>query len=446
MWLFRIAWSVKCQSAKLLAIYSVQITSVPGWTQERANASGLAREFCGWIFLWLGMLGERWSRFSQLSAEVKATICNTIPIQCLVVVWDSLKTNMAVLKGLRIAGVTKQQSEHNDGFLYPLISIRCGLHQIALCRKPLLFQFKGHYSSIVRLAHLFETHSFRKQFQRSLLRVISSSFMWIPVVELPRESFLWQEERNRASGILNDDPSYKSSRISWYNTLFKYDNGDPDSLAFTHYCTGECCLGVTPEEKKRFALVQIAKCYFNLFGNGYAVPLTYRWLKAHPALQYVKEGCLLHRILPRTLEQLSKGDPQSEEAESCAELFQDFGGEELGPKDDDRWEALLLQVINSDHLSPAEINQKRKQLTFESFRQETFAAKTILMEYLMSPLVRGMDELLKRTGDIAELHRLSESDTDRRATLVTRTGHFTQHSSLFLKLGRCKKHGSWWNH
>lgn len=367
-------------------------------------------------------MGERWLRFIDLGPEMKTQICKAIPIQTLVVCWDSLKTNMAVLRGLRNASFRQQKERHQQTHCSPLLSVRCSLHLIALCRKPVLFQWKGHWSSIVRLAHLFETHSFRRQFHLSLLRVIGGSFAVVPIAELPLEHTSWQEERNRASGILNDDPSYPCSRLALYRQLFKYDNGDPCSLTFTHFCMGDCCQGKTAAERQKFALIQISKLYSSLFSTGFAVPLTYRWLKAHPALRYVKEGCLLHKILPRTLEQLSLSNPCDPEKE--AELLQLLEQNiEDGMEGDDReWEGLLLNVHNTGDFSPAEINQKRKQLTFQTFRQPDFGPKCILMDYMMSPLVSGMDELLKRTGAISKLHQLStELDLGKRDELVTRT-------------------------
>ena len=398
-----------CQAARnLTTSHRTFLVHTPMVPLERANTWGLAREFCSWIFIWLGTMGERWFRFTNFASEMRDAVGQYIPVQVLVVCWDSLKTNMAVLKGLRYAS-------H--------LSIRCSLHQITLCRKPLLFQWKGHWSTIVRLAHLFEAHSFRRQFQRCLLKIISSSFFVIPVLEMPNESRAWQDERNRSSGLLTEDPSYKASRLSTYHELFKYDNGDPSSLHIAHYCLGTCCAGKTPIEKKKHALIQVAKGYFNLFGHGFAVPLTYRWLKAHPALQYVKEGTLLHNLLPRILEQIAQADPSDKDTgDELTRLFSEEIGPVGGDPEDQDWETRLLQVHNTDDLSPAEINQKRKQLTFQAFRQDDFASKSILMEYLMSPLVAGMDELLRRTGDISNIHRLSDKeDTKKREELVSRT-------------------------
>ena len=396
-------------------------------SQERSNASGLATEFCSWIFIWLNSVGQRWLRFAEACPDVASNVCESIPLQTLVVCWDSLKTNLAVLKGLRNAGyLAHKHQQAGRKLCSPLLSVRCGLHQLALSRKHIIFQFKSHWSSIVRLAHLFETHSFRKQFQKCLLRVLSSSFVFCSVVELPRDFQQWRQARNRASGLSTDDPSYSLSRISTYSKLFSHDNGDPASKDVTHWCQGACCKGSTPEEKKRFALVQIARAYIKLFGAGFAVPLTYRWLKAHPALHFVKEGCLLHQILPRTLEQIAQANPGDDERErELKDLFADVEGDEPSgnaqEQDDKAWEALLLQVYNAGDLSPSEINQKRKQMTFQTFRQADFVDKTLLMQYLIGPLVSGMDTLLKRTGHITEIHQLPQSESERKAQLMART-------------------------
>jgi hypothetical protein len=137
----------------------------------------------------------------------------------------------------------------------------------------------------------------------------------------------------------------------------------------------------------------------------------------------VKEGTLLHNLLPRILEQIAQADPSDKDTgDELTRLFSEEIGPVGGDPEDQDWETRLLQVHNTDDLSPAEINQKRKQLTFQAFRQDDFASKSILMEYLMSPLVAGMDELLRRTGDISNIHRLSDKeDTKKREELVSRT-------------------------
>lgn len=264
--------------------YKSFVVHTPIIPLERTNAKGLATEFLSWVFMWLGSIGER---FVRVTDKAQAVDTSQIPIHCLAITWDSLKTNLAVLKGLRTAAFAKQklESASTSDNVFPLLSARCGLHQIALSRKQLLFYFKNHWSAIVRLGHLFESQSFRLQFRNALLRVVGSNFDFISVSQLRKDHKLWSAERARA-GLITDDPHYPITRIRTHGRLSKFDNGDPNAKKFTHWCLGgECiCRG-----KPKVALVNMCQLYCDLFMSGFAVPLTYRWVHAHPALAFCED-------------------------------------------------------------------------------------------------------------------------------------------------------------
>lgn len=110
--------------------------------------------------------------------------------------------------------------------LFPLLSNRCGIHQVALCRKHLLFYFQGHWSTIVRLSHLFQTTTFRTQFRNCLLKVISRNFEYIQVAILPAEHVIWKERR-REAGVVNEDPECPKRRFEAHCHLAALDNFRP---------------------------------------------------------------------------------------------------------------------------------------------------------------------------------------------------------------------------
>ena len=251
---------------------------------DRTNAKGLAAELTSWLFLWLDGIGERFLKFMPEARPDKS--CCDIPIKGLNICWDSLKTNMAVLKGLGTAAYVQWQSSAMSGRIHPLFSSRCSLHQIALVRKQLLFFFDEHWSTLVRLAHLFETQSFRTQFHRALLKVISASFQFIPVACLPADACNWKEDRCRKVGLLQDCRSHGAIRLAAHSRLAELDNSDINSTQVLHWCIGPNC-PCGGDRKK--ALVEMCKLYSQLFSTGYPVPLTYRWVHAHRALQFCKE-------------------------------------------------------------------------------------------------------------------------------------------------------------
>ena len=254
---------------------------------ERSNTAGLAHEFCSWIFCWLGQIGERFHSFSPIDVD-----CSKMPIQSLVIVWDSLRTNMSVLKGLRVRvhTATEEQRSFGKPQAFPLLSVQCGIHQVALCRKQLLFWFQGHWSSIVRLAHLFEVHAFRSKFRDALVRVICSSFRYVAVSQLPTDFAAWKEESDRRTNAFATN--YPSRRKQLHRHLARFDNGDVSSDEFCHWCQGDCCRGQTSQEKRRHCLIQLCRGYILLFGTGFPVPLTYRWIHAARALQYCRVSWL----------------------------------------------------------------------------------------------------------------------------------------------------------
>ena len=138
----------------------------------------------------------------------------------------------------------------------------------------------------------------------------------------------------------------------------------------------------------------------------------------------MQEGTLLHNLLPRTLRRISEGDPWNEtDSRDFQTAFAAVqAGEDVAPAATDNWEELLVDLKNTGDLSPAEINQKRKQMTFKTFQQEDFIPKTLLLEYLVGPLVHGMDELLSRSGYISDLHHLPTLDPSKGKELAERCG------------------------
>lgn len=115
------------------------------------------------------------------------------------------------------------------------------------------------------------------------------------------------------------------------------------------------------------------------------------------------------------MEQLS-ASVDSDDLASNAEfelLVQEAEGMEAPqPGDDKAWESVLLDLVNGDQrLSPAEINRKRKRLTFQSFRDPLMVSKVLAIESLVGPNVRQMHRLFRRSSVIASLQMLPPAAT-----------------------------------
>ena len=271
----------KCQATSLHS-FLVHTPMVP---LERSNATAIQSEFVSWIYIWLGAIGARWRRFGQ---EERSKV--EIPIQCLGVTWDSLKTNNAVMKALRECVFTAQRTEASSKQIWPLLSQRCGLHQLQLCRKGVLFYFSSYWSTVVRLAHLFEVHTFRVQFRRALLEVVCQSFEVIKVSQLPSDITEWAKMRSKATDGYQDLKHKLSVKtLEARRELAMLDNGDPSSKKLTHWCLLDSC----PCGGYMKARLRICQLFVQILGCGYPVPLTYRWLHSGKALAFCRDSFLL---------------------------------------------------------------------------------------------------------------------------------------------------------
>ena len=73
-------------------------------------------------------------------------------------------------------------------------------------------------------------------------------------------------------------------------------------------------------------------------------------------------------------------------------------------------------------LSYAEINQKRKQLTFQAFRQSGFRERIQILDHLVAPNVQAMYRLFQRTGCLGKLCYLPADAGEDKNELMTQ--HF----------------------
>lgn len=148
-----------------------------------------------------------------------------------------------------------------------------------------------------------------------------------------------------------------------------------------------------------------------------------------------KEGCCLRNILPRTLQYLSSGtdsmaaDRQAELESLLGEAGTEGAAENsLEGNDEQTWHRILLEIVDSKGLSQAEINRKRKLLTFEAFKSSQMMPRTVALEALVAPNVRKMFLLFKRSSTIATLQRLPLSAEQEQSELRSTRLGFLQSS------------------
>lgn len=84
-----------------------------------------------------------------------------------------------------------------------MLGFYCGIHQLALSRKSIIFGFPNFWSAITRLSHLFEVETFRTQFRAAVVQEICNAHQYIPVSTLPEQSPSWRDNSNIEKTILS---------------------------------------------------------------------------------------------------------------------------------------------------------------------------------------------------------------------------------------------------
>lgn len=285
--------------------------SEPVWFQlhqpiqalDRADTFGLYTTFMSWILFFCEYVGWRlqcWGVPSNLSQRVKQ--------HTFVYMGDALRVNDAVFRHF-VQTIHDQGSKTSTATC--ALQIHCSIHQLSLTRRYVALGFEGYFSQLVRLGHLFESHGFRSKFQVAMTKLIQQHFTYVRVTQLPPEATEYyaikvQELRLHTDsyhmGLGGRRPGRCQGRttasVRWkaLQKLLVKDNGNPSDDLIVHFCTGQDCCPQGEEQ----ALSTIVAGYLDLFSH-MCVPLLYRWKHASSANCYVRDGCFLHRIVPRTL-------------------------------------------------------------------------------------------------------------------------------------------------
>ncbi|CAE7199753.1 unnamed protein product, partial [Symbiodinium necroappetens] len=367
--------------------------SVPKWfflhqpmvTLHRATAVHLAKQFLSWLLAFCGDVGHRWTAWG-----VPQDIFRFVRRHVFVMICDALKTNDSVFKEL-CGKIRHHWAQQKDGKSVAL-QIHCGIHQISLTRRTVALGFTGYWSTLVRLGHLFESHSFRARFHTAMAKVVHENFMYCHVESLPDQVLNWKNATIKHLRISLARPKRMKKLV---HHLIK-DNGDPTSPQIVHWCLGaDCCPGGEKE-----ALATIMQSFHSLFDR-LVVPLLYRWKHAEEANTFVRDGLYLHGILPKTLAAPIPGqtDKILERIEQWADTVQS------GRADAEDAEALsrMVEELLDNETSYAEENAKRLRLVTQALTEPSFEPAANIIDLLMEPLDAGINKLLKRTTQLRQL-------------------------------------------
>ena len=265
---------------------------------NRALAGHIFREFMSWSLHFCKSTGQRLKALG-----VPDDIFAGVRTQVFVFAGDANKVNTAIFSCITKAVHYHEEEEGGDPRTIAFL-LRCTIHQVCLTRKVLALGVDGYWSSLVRLGHLFESHTFRQRFYTAMAQLIRENFDFFEVASLPPGTVAWKQDSIRKLRLFSDSgsqssPSPMSKRLKRLMKVLEKDNGDTSQRRFAHFCLGRnCCSGGREE-----GLGAMIHSYTNLF-DYMQVPLLYRWKHAADANSFICDGFVLHSVLPRTLDLL----------------------------------------------------------------------------------------------------------------------------------------------
>lgn len=90
---------------------------------------------------------------------------------CQIMCGDALKANLAVFNRERELLAQTQRKKRQTS-----LHVKCVLHQLCLVRRPLVLSVSKYWTSLVRLAHLFEGYAWRKRFALAFVQILRENF------------------------------------------------------------------------------------------------------------------------------------------------------------------------------------------------------------------------------------------------------------------------------
>ena len=261
---------------------------------SRASTLHVLAEFLSWSLAFCNTVGWR-----LRALGLQPNLFEHVPWHVFILMGDANKVNDSMSANMSRA--VCQQHAREDGKCMVSLQLHCLIHQVCLTRKTLALGFDSYWSTLVRLAHLFESRTFRQKFYAALTKIVRGNFDYFLVQEVPVDVKSWKEAKIRGLKLFSDQShatvNSMSKRYRLLRKILSKDDGDASQPRFTHFCTGQhCCPGGAEE-----ALGFLVQSYLELFAV-MQVPLLYRWKHASIANSFVRDGFFLHAILPRTLE------------------------------------------------------------------------------------------------------------------------------------------------
>ena len=256
----------------------------------------------------------------------------------------------------------------------------------------------------MRLSHLFEVLTFRKMFATAVANVICKAFVYMPVVELPREASTWK----KAAKSLQDSFRCKSKlRMQNAREILNFLNGDYSGDCVFHFCVGDCCSG--PEESLRKCLQLVVP----FLSRGFLVPLLYRFKHFDQAVSYITFAHGIHRLLQRSLANIESKPSSVEGQQLISDLMT---GLDLASECDNEAVAATFNDDVCEGEDFAAQNAKRKKLVQQELSNPDFGRSAVIVDHMIKPMDGAMNQLLRHSERITRLAVLSDQDPNWRDT------------------------------
>ena len=295
-------------------------------------------------------------------------------------------------------------SQCNSGNICAL-RLRCSVHQLSLIRKVAVLMIPKFWSTIVRLAHLFEILAFRKTFASSMYALICSCFVYIPLAtesDMPAESKHW---KSKADKLRQNFRTKSKLRRQAFDQILDFLNGNLEMDVVCHYCItnseGEPCC-----QSRDDALAKCLKLLLPFWSKGFPVPLLYRFKHYDEALSFLTSGISAHRLLIRTLTNMDLAKAADVKQREYVDML--LGELTLANADD-------LPTINDDVLEADDsfhaVNSKRKQLVYQEVVKQSFQPSAYLLDEVIKPMDDHINRLLRRSELVNKVTLLGKHDS-----------------------------------
>lgn len=250
---------------------------------------------------------------------------------------------------------------------------------------------------------------------------------------LPPDFDKWKA---RADWILKDYCSSSKRSKAALTSLLQFCNGDTAQDVVCHWCLPGCC------QSNSECVTKLLRLCIPFFSAGYGTPLLYRFKHYGPASSYMKVGCALHNLVPRTLLQMQSGAQVDDQLSSMLDVLLADTSRKYERVDTNSFSSEDIQHLVSEMMDNsvdfATQNAVRRKLVCDDVSSPNFHRNTFLVDTLLQPFEHSVNFFFSRTTILHELSALGAEHPKHDELLQKSKGMFlrTVHGDLGRELIR----------